>query len=111
MPTEQEIEAVLDEFNFGDGVVNAGDRDAERMAAEIASLRAVLVFADGCVLANNLKYGEYNFVLADLYAEDCEWAQAVIERAHCHARGKYVESDSTDSGANDDATKRGIGAK
>ncbi len=34
-----EVDAVLDEFNFGDGVVNAGDRDAERMATEIVRLR------------------------------------------------------------------------
>ena len=33
------IERVLDEFGFGDGVVNAGDEDAKALAAEVVRLR------------------------------------------------------------------------
>lgn len=36
---DEAVWSVLDEFNFGDGVINAGDVDAERMATEIIHLR------------------------------------------------------------------------
>ena len=34
------LQAVLDEFGFGDGVVNASDSNAAAMAAEVVRLRS-----------------------------------------------------------------------
>lgn len=87
------VDDVLAEFNFDDGVVNAGDEDARRMATEIAQLREVLVFADGAILYNNRQWGDYEFVLADLYNETTP-LQGVIRRAGCHERRKFLNSEA-----------------
>lgn len=47
-----------------------------------AAIKRVLVFADGLAVAHS------GMALADLYAEDCEDAQAVLRWAGCHERGK-----------------------
>jgi hypothetical protein len=49
---------------------------------DLENARKVLVFADGNCVANS------DFALADLYAEDCEWAQSALSTAGCHPRGK-----------------------
>lgn len=50
-------------------------------AEELEYARRLLVFADGLAVA------ETGFALADLYAEDCEWAQETLRSARCHRRG------------------------
>lgn len=69
-------------------------RDVLVVAAEqLRQAYEILVFADGCVLAGNRKFGDFEFVLADLYAEDCEWAQDTLRRAGCHERGKFLQNN------------------
>jgi hypothetical protein len=53
---------------------------AEQITEYVRHLEALLVFADGLALA------ETGHALADLYAEDCEWAQATLRQADCHPR-------------------------
>jgi hypothetical protein len=50
------------------------------LTEEVERLREILVFAEGGV-----KVG-MRYALADLYAEDCEWAQSVLRRAGCFPR-------------------------
>lgn len=53
--------------------------------AEVAALREVLVFADGCCVTSG-------YPLAYLYAADSD-KQGVLQRAGCHPRTTYsVES-------------------
>ena len=40
------IRSVLHEFGFSDGVVNASDEDAERIAAEVVRLRTAIEQAE-----------------------------------------------------------------
>lgn len=49
---------------------------------DLDATRKVLGFADGNCVANT------DFALADLYAEDCQWAQDALSAAGCHPRGK-----------------------
>lgn len=51
------------------------------MNEEIENLQKLLLFADG------LAVSQTGFALADLYAEDCEWAQQALQDAGCYERG------------------------
>jgi hypothetical protein len=52
---------------------------------ELEYARRLLIFADGLAVANT------GFALADLYAEDCSWAQETLRSAGCHPRGAIPE--------------------
>jgi hypothetical protein len=75
---------------FGDLANATADdlRDALALAAaEIRTLREVLVFADGFVVSQTMN-SEHPMVLADLYNTTCP-AASVIVRAGCHPRGRF----------------------
>ena len=83
--------------DFGDVANSTADelRDMVQVACEwLRNTRAVLVFADGCVVANGLKNEVYVFGLADLYAADYAPAQEALQRAGCHSRGSFKESNA-----------------
>lgn len=50
----------------------------------------LLLFADGYVVQAT-RYDAHQFCLADLYAEDCQWAQAALTAAGCWPRGSFKE--------------------
>jgi hypothetical protein len=58
----------------------------EAVATELRSLlddaQKVLVFADGLAVLHT------GMALADLYAEDCDYAQNALSEAGCHPRGR-----------------------
>lgn len=58
----------------------------QSIATELRSLlddaQKVLVFADGLAVTHT------GLALADLYAEDCDYAQQALHEAGCHPRGK-----------------------
>lgn len=73
---------------------SAGQAEAWRMFKALWAANAVLRFADGAVLASNRLFGDFPFVLADLYAGDCEWAQDALRLAGCHRRGRFLTDES-----------------
>lgn len=78
----QTITAKLDEVTeLEDAAVAAWRTRAEKAERERDLLRKLLVFADGAIVTWR------GTGLADLYAEDCDWAQETLAAAGCWPRG------------------------
>lgn len=95
------LDEVIVHADANGGLANAtGDdlRDALALAAaEIRTLREVVMFADGFVVSQTMG-DAYPMALADLYNTTCPAARA-MERAGCHARGKFRTAPAVASSA------------
>ena len=77
------VEAVLIEHNFSDGVINADDIDAQRMATEVVRLRDAIEARDDEIAALTARLAALESVLRGL---SCNVIRSEIDGPFLHVR-------------------------